>query len=336
MDAAGFTSLPAGSLFREGNGIPAITATSPSGQISFQRDLTSGTPKDSGFNENDFIFVSPAIETLGSTPRLGAAAPENLDSPVQLNATVKASLIDPGCTGMAVNPAAPTACARERNTAPVTNGALGTLSLRRRFTNMTGAPVTRLRFRVTDLSTNPAAAGEADLRARSTAAIVVSTAAGNKTVQGTTLEQPPSQPGAGGVNSTLSAGGVTLATPVPNGASVNLRFLFGVQQTGDYDIAFVLEAQPGTGKDIWKLSGHTENGGHNDGGCNKPPVANAGADITAECAGGQAAVTLDGSASADPDGDTPLAYEWKEGATVLGTTQTLLVSLPTGSHTVTL
>ena len=36
---------------------------------------------------------------------------------------------------------------------PVTNGALGTLSVRRRFTNQTGAAITRLRFRVVDITT---------------------------------------------------------------------------------------------------------------------------------------------------------------------------------------
>src|SRR5207253_11147252 len=40
MDAAGFSSLPPGSLFKEGAGIPAITAATPAGQFAFYRDLT--------------------------------------------------------------------------------------------------------------------------------------------------------------------------------------------------------------------------------------------------------------------------------------------------------
>ncbi|HEX8136386.1 MAG TPA: tandem-95 repeat protein [Pyrinomonadaceae bacterium] len=66
---------------------------------------------------------------------------------------------------------------------------------------------------------------------------------------------------------------------------------------------------------------------------NDAPTANAGADQTIECTG---AVTLDGSASFDLDGDAPLSYEWKEGAVVLGTTAVLNTTLSFGQHTITL
>lgn len=65
------------------------------------------------------------------------------------------------------------------------------------------------------------------------------------------------------------------------------------------------------------------------------PVANAGTDQTVECAGTTTPVSFNGTAST-PGSGTLNAYSWKEGATTLGTGATLNVSLPAGSHTITL
>jgi sugar lactone lactonase YvrE len=65
------------------------------------------------------------------------------------------------------------------------------------------------------------------------------------------------------------------------------------------------------------------------------PVADAGPDQTVECTGSLTSVTLDGTGSTAGSG-TISSYTWEEGATPLGTGATLNVSLPTGSHTITL
>jgi hypothetical protein len=42
----------------------------------------------------------------------------------------------------------------------------------------------------------------------------------------------------------MSAGTVTLATPLPNGASLDVRFLLGIQQTGSFRFYINVEALP--------------------------------------------------------------------------------------------
>ncbi len=69
---------------------------------------------------------------------------------------------------------------------------------------------------------------------------------------------------------------------------------------------------------------------------NDAPNADAGPDRTLEATGAQTSAALDGSGSADPDGDA-LAYEWKDGqGNVVGTTAEVSLSLPLGTHDFTL
>jgi hypothetical protein len=148
---------------------------------------------------------------------------------------------------------------RVRNFTPVTNGANGTMSIRRRFINNTGANVTRLRFRVVDISTLTPPGFIADLRVLDSLAITVNgvndsatcaatgtpaTAPCSVTVFGTTVEQPPAQSMGGALNSSLSAGTITLPTPLAPGQSINLQFLLGVQNPGSFKFFFNVEALP--------------------------------------------------------------------------------------------
>ena len=65
---------------------------------------------------------------------------------------------------------------------------------------------------------------------------------------------------------------------------------------------------------------------------NHPPVAVAVGQPTVECPN---PVVLDGRLSSDPDQDL-LTFEWREGSTLLGSEPILSVSLPVGSHLITL
>jgi uncharacterized repeat protein (TIGR01451 family) len=352
LDAVGFGANTGNNcdLLREATTLqPASGSTS---EYSFVRKVDKGATQDTNQNAADFVVVSTTPATpVGSNaaPVLGAPGPENSTGargPVPCNVPGTAAFGRSRLDSTVPTGAAPNTV---RDTTPDAgnNSTFGTLNFRRRFTNNTAGAVTRLRFRITN-TTNPSSPGAADLRARSSSAIVVggvndaATCGGstpcNVTVQGTTLETPPAQTNGGGVNSTLGVGTITLATPLASGASVNLQLLFGVQQEGDYHVSIVVETVTGgsIGQDVWELRGNTQTGGHTDGGCNAPPVANAGTDQTIECGGGSTSVTLDGSASSDPDADTPLTYEWREGATVLGTGVVLNTSLAFGPHTITL
>lgn len=242
LDAVGFTST--NSLYREGTGLTAIGAGNV--EYTFRRNLGAGTPADTNNNSVDFQYLA-TDGTFGS--KLGAPGPENLGSPIQRNAHMPVVLLDATVAG-SVTPNR----VRDLTSDPANNSTFGTLSIRRRIVNNTGVHVSRLRFRVTTLTTYPVPSGTADLRVRTSTAFVTmnindantcaatgtpATPPCTVTVQGTTLEQPPNQPNGGGYNSTLS---VALPQPLAPGASVNFQMLVGLQQTGSFQFFINVEA----------------------------------------------------------------------------------------------
>lgn len=69
---------------------------------------------------------------------------------------------------------------------------------------------------------------------------------------------------------------------------------------------------------------------------NEPPMAHAGEDQEMEAnENGMAEVTLDGSASSDPDGSI-VSYSWKQGEDQIGEGVQPVVELPVGQHQITL
>lgn len=240
LDAAGFSGA-APELYREGAGLGAVGTQN--GESAFVRMMTGASnnlPQDTGDNAADFMFVATdgAIYN-GVQARLGAPGPENIASPVERNSSINVTSLDPTvATSDAPNRV------RDFTSNPSNNSTFGTMSLRRRVTNNTGADVTRLRFRVVDLTTYPAATAAADLRPLTSGAIQVTVQGVARTVEGTAVEQPPAQPSGGGFNSTMTVGVVSLAHPLAPGESVDVQFLLGVEKTGTFHFYINVEAAP--------------------------------------------------------------------------------------------
>lgn len=240
IDAVGSTS-EANAVYREGSGYPPISANTLN--YSFVRDMRqAGRPKDTNDNAADFIFIDPTATNVGAGATLGAPGPEDIASPRQQNDAFPANLIAP-CVA---NSSAPNRV-RDLTSDSENNSSFGTLSIRRVITNNSVNEITRLRFRIIDITTAPAPKGIADLRVLSSSDSTEADPCnpGNFIdLVGLTLETPPTQSLGGGLNSTLAAGIVNLETPLQPNSSITVNFLLGVQQTGQFRFFVNIEALP--------------------------------------------------------------------------------------------
>lgn len=340
MDAVGSTS-EANSLYKEGTGYPALTPFSidygftrdrcgKKGAINDNTPCTpAGTPVDTNNNASDFVFVDTNGTSAGAGQRLGAPGPANLTAPIQGTAITHARL-----DTCAVASAGPN-FVREYTSDPANNAHFGTAELRRTFTNTTGTPLTKLRFRIIDLTTFPAPSGFADLRPRTSTNVVVAVAnpacdnsTSNVTVVGTQLEQPPSQLNGGGFNSTLAVPSITPATPLAAGATVSVRFLLGIQQTGSIRFAVAIEGDP-VGGEIYEFQGC------NAGPCS-PKVSSIVRATPSPTNAGQVSftVTFDQAVTGVDTTDFVLAASGVSGAAITGVTgsgTTYTVTATTGT-----
>ena len=263
LDAVG-SSSEANTLYKEGTGYPALTPfpinyafvrddCGKSGAVNTLNPCRyHGVPGDTNNNTADFVFVDTNGTSAGAGQRLGTPGPQNLGSPTGGRAGIESTPLDT-CVYRNATPNR----VRDFTSVPANNATFGTLDIRRTYTNATAAPLTRLRFRVVDLNTFPAASGFSDLRPTTSTDIVVNvdrppcgSGTSNITVRGTTLEQPPNQPNGGGFNTSFGVPGVSAATPLAAGATIDVHFLFGIQQAGMYRLDVVPEALPaGGGRD---------------------------------------------------------------------------------------
>jgi uncharacterized repeat protein (TIGR01451 family) len=263
LDAVGFGSHAGAvcDLMREGSNLAPVGALNI--EYSYARkecDLVggvcnaAGNPKDTNDNSADFMFADTAMTSIsGIQQRLGAPGPENLASPIRRD---DSGVILPLLDATKSSSAAPN---RERFFTPLdpVTSPQGTLVVRRRVQNTTASTLTKLRFRIIELTTGPTPpVGTADLRMITSTAVTISnvtdaatcastgtptTTPCTVTAQGVTLETPPNQPQGGGYNSTVS-----LSIPgglAPN-ASMDVNFVLGVVQGGTFRFLVIIEALP--------------------------------------------------------------------------------------------
>lgn len=239
LDAFGYTGSPA--LYREGAGFPTVVTSGL--EHTYYRDLRNGTPRDTADNAADFLLVGTATNL--QITRLGAPGPENLASPIVNDTTITPTLLD-----SSVSASSPPNRERDFTGDLANNATFGTLRIRRTITNNTGLPLSRLRFRVVNITTVGTPSSEcsgspcADLRAvTSQDGTAMTSGAQVVVVRGVRLEEPPAQPNGGGYNASLSADFITLATPLPDGQSINVEFKLGIMRTGPFRFFINIEAQ---------------------------------------------------------------------------------------------
>jgi hypothetical protein len=228
FDSVGFDG--AAVPFREGNGLLPSDGVVADAEHSFVRNQGSGRPADTGDNRADFTLVAtnPSLIANGIAT-LGAPGPENHTGLVSRN------------SGFTVGVPPGVASSLRASSPAVTNGDLGTLSLRRRFTNNTGQSLAKLRFRVTEvptLNSRLVYGSQAEMRVLDAQLTGLS----GTGLKATSVEDVPSHPLGGGVNTGLVVNGsLTLSQALQNGQSVDVEFLLGVMKGGSYQFILVVE-----------------------------------------------------------------------------------------------
>ncbi|MFN7944976.1 MAG: immunoglobulin domain-containing protein [Blastocatellia bacterium] len=258
LDSVAFSTVSSSVFFGEG---AKLTAQSNAAAAhSFVRRTVSGSYQDTNDNQADFILVSPyaacnsvspgtdcPYTLAGATP--GIVGPQNSASATNHNATISAGLMDPTKSAQSFPN-------KSRGTKPqfIIPGIApqGQLLLYQKITNNTGQPVTQLSFRITNLAGSSSSGNFTVLGINtpgnqftvSPEIVTSKTGIVYGTAYGLTLEQVGNQPNGGGINSTLTAGTITLATPLAPGQSVDVRFQLGVIQDGNYLFIATIEALP--------------------------------------------------------------------------------------------
>lgn len=247
LDAVGYSSVTAAD-YKEGTGLSPAAGITTAGQHAWVRKPAGNRLQDTGNNAADFALVSTTGASInGVASVLGAPGPQRgptmtayttTSAPITHSGDFAVDIIDP------LQPSTSPPNQVRDNTA-VTNGNLGTLKIRRKFTNNTGLPVVALRYRVTKIPTltGGAASAGGDYRVlNSPTQTITLTDTTTVTGQALTVQTPAAQASGGGLNSSLAEGVITTTAPLANGASTVVEFNLGVMVEGSPRFHVAVEA----------------------------------------------------------------------------------------------
>jgi uncharacterized repeat protein (TIGR01451 family) len=247
LDSVGYSSVT-NPDYKEGAGLAPAAGITTAGQHSWVRREAGGFPQDTGNNSADFVLVDTTGGTLnGIAATLGAPGPERGPTMTAFTSTSAPLHTATGMTSSVIDPAQAANAAPNLVTdpTPVTNGANGTIKIRRKYTNTSGAAFVALRFRVAAISTLTGGAvpvGFGDMRVlNSPAQTITLTDTSTITSQALTLQTPAAQALGGGLNSSLAEGVITPTALLANGADTYVEFNLGVQTAGPYSVTILAE-----------------------------------------------------------------------------------------------
>ena len=225
IDAVGFEN----SVWTEGFHLPKIGAENA--EMSFVRKFSVNGLQDTNNNSADFLLVDNHARTFPGQDQtkiysaLGAPAPETSES-LRLFNSVQVSIEEFGTSIY--------------DSAPIPNGAQGTLTVYRKITNNTNQTISAMRLRAFDFPT----AGSILQRKYSSRPDfrLLSSLDSGFSIKGVTLAAEHLQPNGGGLNSTLTIDTITSQNPLLPNQSVIVAIRFGVMRYGRHPLHLAVEA----------------------------------------------------------------------------------------------
>ncbi len=225
VDAVGFGDPS----WTEGRGLTPLNLADF--ESCFVRRVGPGELQDTSDNLNDFQLLDNRSRTFTAQDMskvysaLGVPAPETSES-LRIMRPNEVSITEIGTESF--------------DPTPTPNGVAGVLTVYRRITNLTNAPITALRLRAIEFPT-PGSMSQRRTSSRTDLRLMSSNNVGD--VFGLTLEGTRLQPNGGGLNSILTVHSVSGDAPLLPGESIIVAVQFGVMRWGRHPFVAAAEAK---------------------------------------------------------------------------------------------